>query len=131
MADRDERAASTSAARIDEKVRSFAAEGTVFWLIVVAAGEATAGLTPGGWAGLVFAVANLVLAGFCWAGTKVAYLAAIILALLTVVGAWPFPFRGIGSPFDAEVEALLIVSSMLVVLFGLRAYREIRQPITK
>jgi len=110
--------------------RSLAADGTVFWLSVVAAVEITAGTTPGGFAGFLFAVANLVLAWLCWTGRRLAFLIALVLALLTVIGAWPFPFRGVGTPFDAEIEALLIVSSLLVALFGFGAYREIARPNT-
>jgi hypothetical protein len=108
-------------------LRSFAAEGTVFWLVVAAAVEITAGTTPGGFAGYVIAIANLALAWLCWTGKRFAVLIAIILALLTVVGAYPFPFRTVGNPFDAEIEALLIVSSLLVALFGFKAYREMNQ----
>ena len=108
-------------------MRSFAEEATLFWLVVVAAVEITAGATPGGFVGFIFAFANLVLAWICWTRKKPALLIAIILALLTVVGAYPFPFRSIGNPFDAEIETLLIAVSLLVVLFGFRAYREMRQ----
>ena len=109
-------------------MRSFAAEGTVFWLVVVAAVEITAGATPGGFAGFVFAFVNLVLAWLCWTRKKPFILIAITLALLTVVGAYPFPFRSVGNPFDAEIETLLIFGSLFVVLFGFRAYREMCQP---
>lgn len=112
-------------------MRSFAAEGTAFWLIVAAAVEITAGTTSGGFAGFVFAFANLVLALLCWTGKRLAFLVALLLALLTVVGAYPFPFRGVGSSFDAEIESLLIVSSLLVVFFGFRAYSEMAQPNTQ
>ncbi len=100
----------------------------MFWLVVAAAVEITAGTTPGGSAGFVFAVANLVLAWLCWTGNRLALLVAVILALLSVIGAYPFPFRGVGSAFEAEIEVLLIVSSLLVALFGFRAYREASQP---
>jgi hypothetical protein len=93
--------------------------------------EITAGTTPGGLPGLVFAFANLVLAWLCWTGKSLAFLIAVVLALLTVVSAYPFPFRGVGGTFDAEIEALLIVSSLLVALFGFRAYREMGQPSAK
>ena len=114
----------------DSKLRSFAAEGTVFWLIVVAAVEITAGATPGGFIGFVFAFVNLVLAWLCWTRKKPFLLIAITLALLTVVGAYPFPFRSVGNSFGAEIETLLILGSLFVVLFGVRAYREIGQPQT-
>lgn len=110
------------------KLRSFAVEGTVFWLIIVAAVEITAGTTPGGALGYVFAIANLVLAWLCWAKKKIANLVAAILALLTVVGAYPFPFRSVGDSFNAEIETLLILSSLLVALFAFRAFRETGQP---
>jgi hypothetical protein len=105
-------------------LRSFAEEATVFWLMVAGALEITAATTPGGLAGFVFAFANLALAWSCWTGKRLAFLIAAVLGLLTVVGAYPFPFRSVGAPFDAEIEVLLVVSSLLVVLFGFRAYRE-------
>jgi hypothetical protein len=108
------------------KLRSFAVEGTVFWLIVVVAVEITAGTTPGGALGFVFALVNAVVAWLCWTRKKFAFLIATVLSLLTVVGAYPFPFRGVDSAFDAEVEGLLIVGSLLVALFAFRAYREVR-----
>lgn len=111
-------------------MRSFPAEGIVFWLVVVAAVEITAGATPGGFLGFVFAFVNLVLAWLCWTRKKFALLIAVALASLTVVGAYPFPFRSVGSQFDAEIETLLILGSLLVVLFGFRAYREMGQPNT-
>lgn len=110
---------------VNSKLRSFAAEGTVFWLIVVAAVEITAGATPGGFLGFVFAFVNLVLAWLCWTRKKPAFLIAIGLALVTVVGAYPFPFKSAGSPFDVEIGTLLILGSLLVILFGFRASKEI------
>jgi len=112
----------------DSKLRSFATEGVIFWLVVVGAVEITAGATPGGFAGFVFAAVNLALAWLCWKRKKPALPFAITLAILTVVGAYPFPFRGVGDPFQAEIETLLIIGSLLVVLFGFRAYRETRLP---
>ncbi len=111
-------------------MKSFAAEGIAFWLIVVAILEITASATPGGFLGIVFALVNLILAWLCWAGKKPALLIAIVLSLLTVVGAFPFPFRSVGDPFDGEIEALMILGSLLVVLFGSRAYREMGRPKT-
>ena len=99
-------------------------EGTVFWLIVVAAVEVTAGTISGGLLGIDFAFLNLVLAWLCWTKKKFAFLIAFVLALLTIIGAYPFPFRKVGNPFDAEIEGLLIIVSLMVVLFGFRAYRE-------
>ena len=108
-------------------MRSFAEEGAIFLLIVVAAVEMTAGATPGGLLGVVFAFVNIVLAWFCWTRKRPAFLIAIVLSLLTVIGAYPFPFRSTGSPLDAEIEALLIIGSLLIVLLGSRAYREMGQ----
>jgi hypothetical protein len=105
-------------------LRSFAIEGTSFWLVVVAALELTASTTPGGSVGAIFALANIVLGLFCWTVKKPAFLIAFVLAIFTVVGAYPFPFRNVGTSFDAELETLLIFSSLLVVLFGFRAFRE-------
>ncbi|MGA2524271.1 MAG: hypothetical protein ABSF65_08995 [Candidatus Bathyarchaeia archaeon] len=115
---------------LNSKLRSFAAEGTVFWLIVVAAVEITAGATPGGFVGFIFAFVNIVLAWLCWTNKKPAFLIAIALALLTVVGAYPFPFKSAGSPFDAEIGTLLIVGSLLIALSGFRAFREMHRPNT-
>jgi hypothetical protein len=109
-------------------VRSLAIEGIVFWLVVVAVVEITAATTPAHYAveGLIFGVVNLVLAYFCWIERKTSFLIAIVVALITAVGAYPYPqpFRTVDTPFGAEVDALVILSSLLIVLFGMRAYRE-------
>jgi hypothetical protein len=95
---------------------------------VVAAVEITASTTTAQYAieGTIFGTPNLVIAYFCWANRKSGFLAAVALALITAVGAYPYPqpFRTVNTPFGAEVDALVIVGSLLVALFGTRAYRE-------
>jgi hypothetical protein len=118
-------------------LRSFAVEGTVFWLVVVAAVEITVSTTPAKYsapttpsqyaiAGIVFGTLNLVIAYFCWINRRFGFLAAVALALITAIGAYPYPqpLRTVDTPFGAEVDALVILGSLLVALFGTRAYRE-------
>jgi hypothetical protein len=103
-------------------------EGTVFWLVVVAAVELSAATTPAQFAaeGILVGLMNLILACLCWTGRKPAFLVAVGLALVTTIGAYPYPqpFRTVDTPFGALVDALVIMGSLLVVLLGLRAYRE-------
>jgi hypothetical protein len=102
-------------------------EGTILWLFVVAVVEITAAFNPAQFApeAFIFAFANLVLAYFCWTGRRFAFLIAVALALLTAVGAYPIPLpsRTVDT-FGAEVDTLLVLGSLLVILFGARAYRE-------
>jgi hypothetical protein len=115
-------------ARGEARLRSLPVEGTVFWLVVVAAVEITASTTPTQYAieGIIFGILNLVIAYFCWTNRKSGFLAAVALALITAVGAYPYPqpLRTVNTPFGAEVDALVILGSLLVALFGTRAYRE-------
>jgi hypothetical protein len=115
----------------EARLRSFAVEGTVFWLVVVAAVEITASTTPAQYAieGIIFGALNLVMAYLCWINRKSGFLAAVALALITAIGAYPYPppFRTVDTPFGAEVDALIILGSLLVALFGTRAYRESSQ----
>jgi uncharacterized membrane protein len=121
----------------EARLRSFAVEGTVFWLVVVAVVEITVSTTPAKYsapttpsqyavAGIILGVLSLVMAYFCWTNRKFSFLAAVALALITAVGAYPYPqpFRTVDTPFGAEVDSLVILGSLLVALFGIRAYRE-------
>jgi uncharacterized membrane protein len=98
-------------------VRSFAIEGTVFWLVVVAVVEITAATTPAHYAvgGIIFGGVNLVLAYSCWIGRNLSFLIATVVALITAVGAYPYPqpSRTVDTPFGAEVDPLVILSSLL------------------
>jgi hypothetical protein len=114
----------------ETRMRSFAAEGAIFWLVVVAAVEITASTTPAQYAteGIIFGVLNLVIAYFCWTKRKTAFLVAVAIGLITAIGAYPYPqpLRTVNTPFGAEVDALVILGSLFIVLFGTRAYREAR-----
>jgi hypothetical protein len=73
----------------------------------------------------------LVIAYFCWTNRKSGFLAAAVLALITAIGAYPYPqpFRTVDTPFGAEVDGSVILGSLLIALFGTRAYREARAKI--
>jgi hypothetical protein len=109
-------------------LRSFAIEGTVFWLVFVAVVEVSASVSASfAVEGLVVAGLNTVLAYLCWTGRKWSYVGASVIALLTAVGAYTFPpqIRSVGTPFQAATDSLLVVGSLLVFLFAYRAYREL------
>ncbi len=76
--------------------------------------------------GFAVAFVDIVLAYLCWTGRRWAFLVAVVVALLAAVGAFPFPpqVRAVGTPFDAAIDALLVLVSLLVLIFGISAYQE-------
>ncbi len=111
-------------------MRSFAVEGTVFWLIATAilAGGSSLGPDVAILAtGLVYAVLYLVVAYFAWNRKKWAFIGATVLSLVSLIGSLAF---GIGEGVTTGWEFLsgggfLSVTILLVVFFSLRAYREL------
>ncbi|MEE9237693.1 MAG: hypothetical protein V3U52_07900 [Thermoplasmata archaeon] len=110
-------------------MKSFAVEGTVFWLI--AAAILTGGSSYGPdvvlmASGLVFAVLYLVVAYFAWNHKKWAFIGAIILSVVSLIGSIAI---GIGEGLTTGWEffsggGFLSVPTLLVIFFSLRAYRE-------
>jgi hypothetical protein len=106
--------------------KSFAAEGTVYWLIVssillaylTVAVAVTAGTLYFAFT-LILAVVETVLAYACWTLKKSAFLASTLSAIV-IAG---LAFGIIYSP----VGALLLLLQLQVVLFAYRAHREPRQ----
>jgi hypothetical protein len=119
-------------------VRSYAVEGTVFWLVVSAI-IMTASAYDAEQLGLVAAAAGvaivyLVVAYACWNLKKWGFIAAIALALFTAVSNITF-----GSFFFAEEVpsdwlfvtfvngGFLMVPQYILMFFSFRAYRELGQ----
>lgn len=110
-------------------MKSFAVEGTVFWLVVSAifiAASIDPTVTWEAASGLVTAGVYLVIAYACWKPRKWAFVAATAIALFTTVGSLALSFSfGTTSIFKALSEsAFLVVPQLMLILFSLRAYRE-------
>ena len=110
-----------------EHAKTFAAEGTVYWLLVsaillvylafavaVAAGTLYFAFT------LVLAILEAVLAYACWTLRKWGFLASTISAIVVVGLAFGILYSPIGD--------LLLLLQLQVVLFAYRAHREPKQP---
>jgi hypothetical protein len=109
-----------------EHAKTFAAEGTVYWLIVsaillvylIAAVAVAAGTLY-----LVFtvtlAVVETVLAYACWAMKSWGFLASTLAAILIAGLAFGILYSPVGD--------LLLFLQLQVVLFAYRAYREPKQ----
>ncbi len=110
-------------------MKSFIVEGTVFWLI------ATAILTGGSSygpdvalmaSGLVYAVLYLAVAYFAWNRKKWAFIGAIILSFVSLIGSLAFGgVEGLTTGWEFFTGGgFLSVPTLLVIFFSLRAYRE-------
>jgi hypothetical protein len=112
-------------------MRTLSVEGTVISLAAVAAVEVSAAYSANlSLEGFIFAFVTSVVAYLCWTERRSAFLVASVLALLTAVGAFPFPpqIRPVGTTFDAATDSLLVLGSLLAFIFGFRAYREMGHP---
>ena len=109
-----------------EHAKTFAAEGTVYWLLVnaillvyltfavaVAAGSLYIAFT------LALAVVEAVLAYACWTLKKWGFLASTLSAIVVAGLAFGILYSPIGD--------LLLLLQLQVVLFAYRAHREGRQ----
>ncbi len=109
-----------------EHAKTFAAEGTVYWLLVsaillvylafavaVAAGTLYFAFT------LVLAILEAVLAYACWTLRKWGFLASTISAIVVAGLAFGILYSPIGD--------LLLLLQLQVVLFAYRAHREPKQ----
>ncbi len=112
-------------------MKSFAVEGTVFWLIATAilAGGSSLGPDVAILAtGLVYAVLYLVVAYFAWNRKKWAFIGATVLSLVSLIGGLAFGFVE-GWPTTGweffSGGGFLSVPLLLVIFFSLRAYREL------
>lgn len=113
-------------------MRSFAVEGTVFWLVVSAilTGGSAYG-APLVFAALALAVAVVVVitAFFAWNHKKWAFVLAIVLALVALVGNVVFGDpEALATVTGFEIlsaGAWLSIPQFLVIFYSLRAYREL------
>jgi hypothetical protein len=109
-----------------ERAKSFAAEGTVYWLLVsaillvyltfavaVAAGPFYFAYT------MALAVVEAILAYACWTMKKWSFLASTLTAVVIAGLAFGILYSPVGS--------LLLLLQLQVVLFGYRAHREPKQ----
>jgi len=112
-----------------EHAKTFAAEGTVYWLLVsaillvylafavaVAAGTLYFAFT------LVLAILEAVLAYACWTLRKWGFLASTIAAIVVAGLAFGIVYSPIG-----DLLLLLLLLQLQVVLFAYRAHREPKQ----
>lgn len=108
--------------------RSLAVEGTIFWLVVDAFVDlgAIAETSTHVAEGAFVIVLNLIVAYLCWEERRSGFVSAIILGLFVAIVAFPFLLGGEQTPFGALVDALVILSALLTVFFGYRAFREMR-----
>ncbi len=113
-------------------MKSYAVEGTAFWLVVSAI------LTGGSGYGapsvlaalaLAFAVVYVIAAYFAWNHKRWAFVLAIVLALVALVGNVVFAgAEGLATATGFEIlspGAWLIIPQFLVIFYSLRAYREL------
>ncbi len=113
-------------------MKSYAVEGAVFWLIVSAilTGGSAYGelLSVIGASALVFAVIYVIAAYFAWNHKKWAFLLAILLALVSLVGSLVFSgTEALANATGFEIlssGAWLMIPQFLVIFYSLRAYRE-------
>lgn len=109
--------------------KSFAAEGTVYWLIIstillaylTAAVAVASGLLYFAFT-LTLAVVEAVLAYACWTLKKWGFLASTLSAIIIAGLAFGILYSPIGD--------LLLLLQLQVVLFAYRAHREPKQPNT-
>jgi hypothetical protein len=105
-------------------MRSFAAEGTVFWLIVSAVFGAIFSYYPGSsfWViGIVVGLLQFVVAYFCWQQKVVGFLVTAALGFIFLL------LNITISRLEYNGDEFLAMIQVLLVLFSLRAYREIRR----
>jgi hypothetical protein len=110
-----------------ERARSFAQEGTLYWLIVSAILLAYLTATVAITAGTVYfaftlalAVAEAVLAYACWTMKKWGFLSSTLSAIVIAGLGFGILYSPIGD--------LLLLLQLQVVLFSYRAYREPSHP---
>ncbi|MFW9800826.1 MAG: hypothetical protein ACFFD9_10340 [Candidatus Thorarchaeota archaeon] len=109
-------------------MKSFSIEGSVFWLLVSAIASPPLAYFPGSpffepalfFVPISFSIIYIIIAYFCWNQEARGFIAAIVMALLVL--AMDTGFSGLAYPGDE----LLSIVQLLIVLFSLRAYREIR-----
>ncbi|MDG6907936.1 MAG: hypothetical protein JRN20_19380 [Nitrososphaerota archaeon] len=111
-------------------LRTFASEGTIFWLGVLAfhyfyVGASAihqpgiAGEGSNGYLLLIFAVIALVTAFLCWNSLKVGFVVAIALPLLILVLS---ALQGADFMFSEAVFGTMI--NFLILFFGIKTYAE-------
>lgn len=118
-------------------MRSFAVEGTVYWLIISAVSTFLLSLFEPQTILIAFAfsVIFIVVAYFSWIQKAWSFIAAIILALVVIVSDISYPiFLNTGTeitPLQYPGEELIIIIQLLIIVFSLRAYKELKQVKSK
>jgi hypothetical protein len=109
-------------------LKSLAVEGTVFWSVASAFVElgAIIGSSAHVVEGSVAVVLDLLVAYLCWRERMLGFVLAVMLGLFVAIVAFPFLLGGEQTPFGALVDALVILSALLTVFFGYRAFTEAR-----
>lgn len=112
-------------------MKSLAVEGTAFWLVVSAiltGGSAYGAPLDLAALALGFAVVYLIAAYFAWNHKRWAFVLAIVLALVALVGNVIFGGpEGLATVTGFEILAAgawLSIPQFLVIFYSLRAYRE-------
>jgi predicted branched-subunit amino acid permease len=103
-------------------LKSFAVEGTVFWLLASAIASIPLAYYPGSQfiaISVVVTAIYLALAYLCWRENPRGFIAAIILAVFVIV--MDIVFSGLRYPGDE----LLLALQLLIIFFGYRGYREL------
>ena len=102
-------------------MKSFAVEGTVFWLLVSAIASIPLAYYPGSnfiAISVVVTAIYIALAYLCWREKPLGFISAMVLAVLVI--AMDVVFSGLRYPGDE----LLIVLQLLIIFFGYRGYKE-------
>jgi hypothetical protein len=112
-------------------MKSFAVEGTAFWLVVSAiltGGSAYGAPLALAALALAYAVVYAIVAFFAWNHKKWAFVLAIVIALVALVGNVVFGgVEGLATVTGFGIlsaGAWLSIPQFLVIFYSLRAYRE-------
>lgn len=104
-------------------MRSFAVEGTVFWLVVNAIAGAILSYYPGSsfWAvGIAVGLLQIALAYFCWKIKVASFLVALALGLIFLI------LNITISRLEYTGDEFLAMTQITLVFFSFRAFREVR-----
>ncbi|MFQ5871497.1 MAG: hypothetical protein ACE5IB_05010 [Candidatus Geothermarchaeales archaeon] len=111
-------------------MKSYAVEGTVFWLVVSAIVMTVSSYSPEELTYFATAVPVVVLyllvAYVCWDLRRWGFAAAIILALFTTLATFAFVPQEEQAIWQTFVDgAFLMVPQYILIFYAFRAYREL------